>query len=604
MKKNKIKPIIFFAVLLPAILQAQTIATWKGNTDDWSTPSNWTWLGTPPPLQIPDMNTEVKIQSVPTPNYYPKISSTATAKTVTVNSGATLTLEGTLEAEEITNNGTINNTVNGTIKLGKSLTNSGTLKVQTVELADNAGNEITIKGTSSPSNNTEIGNLTMEDKGGKTLKLDGKIKTALKLSGTESSKSFLVIEGLSPSCEITLTGSGEGNFLEIDTDKVKITGNNFTAKNSKQKGGKRPDDQTAQNGWKFPPVNLEWKGSQSGDWETAGNWEPEMVPSKQDTVTIPGNLPESRCPKLTNSSNAKAKEITLESGSSLDLDGQIISAASDKSEMKVSGKLSLEYTPEQKIWFNQTFQKNKITLNDGSTVEINGNGTSLALHDADINGGFKSLTINRSGNTTVTTDSGPIKVKNMFKITGTAILNSELQATNITVDYNSTLTAKQKITVNSKFENNGIFKSENEVFLSPSNIIRVIGNMAESKTEFKKLTCKDAGGKILSINGKIKVIEDLTLSGNSISNKLAINGNSSTSAIYLTASQDNTGKYLKVNTESIKINEGDFKPYYKMQNSEDNSGEPKNKNGWVFVDTFELKNSFMRVNGNELYGHL
>ncbi|MGF7110268.1 FlgD immunoglobulin-like domain containing protein [Treponema pedis] len=605
MKKNKIKPIIFFAVLLPAILQAQTIATWKGNTDDWNTPGNWTWLGTPPPLQIPDMNTEVTIQSVPTPNHYPKISSSmqVKAKKVTVNSGATLTLEGTLEAEEITNNGTINNAVNGTIKLGKSLTNSGTLKVQTVELADNAGNEITIKGTSSPSNNTEIGNLMVEDKGGKTLKLDGKIeiKTALKLSGTESSKSFLVIEGGTSPSEITLTGSGEGNFLEIDTDKVKITGNNFTAKNSKQKGGKRPDNETPVNGWVFKKANLKWTGSQTRDWETAGNWEPEMVPSKQDTVTIPGNLPESRCPKLTNSSNAKAKEITLESGSSLDLDGQIISAVSDKSEMKVSGKLSLEYTPEQKIWFNQTFQKNKITLNDGSTVEINGNGTSLALHDADINGGFKSLTINRSGNTTVTTDSGPIKVKNMFKITGTAILNSELQATNITVDYNSTLTAKQKITVNSKFENNGIFKSENEVFLSPSNIIRVIGNMAESKTEFKKLTCKDAGGKILSINGKIKVIEDLTLSGNSTSNKLAINGNSSTSAIYLTASKDNTGKYLKVNTESIKINEGDFKPYYKLKDSEDNSGKPTNKNGWVFDDTFELKNSFIRVNGNELY---
>ncbi|WP_152513933.1 hypothetical protein, partial [Treponema pedis] len=118
----------------------------------------------------------------------------AKAKKVTVNSGATLTLEGTLEAEEITNNGTINNAVNGTIKLGKSLTNSGTLKVQTVELADNAGNEIAIKGSSTAAN-MEIGNLTMESKGGKTLKLEGKIeiKTALKLSGT-GPNSFLVIE--------------------------------------------------------------------------------------------------------------------------------------------------------------------------------------------------------------------------------------------------------------------------------------------------------------------------------------------------------------------------------------------------------------------------
>ncbi|WP_029409028.1 FlgD immunoglobulin-like domain containing protein [Treponema pedis] len=601
MKKNKIKPIIFFAVLLPAILQAQT-ATWKGNTDDWSTSSNWTWLGTPPPLQIPDMNTEVTIQSVPTPNHYPKISSNtqAKAKKVTVNSGATLTLEGTLEAEEITNNGTINNAVNGKIKLGKSLTNSGTLKVQTVELADNAGNEITIKGTSSPSSNTEIGNLTMEDKGGKTLKLDGKIKTALKLSGTESSKSFLVIEGLSPSCEITLTGSGNGQFLEIDTDNVKIKTHEFTADKSKQKGGKRPDDQTAQNGWKFPPVNLEWTGKENINWENLKNWNLMMVPSQQDDVTISNEAHINHWPKLT-SSDAKAKTVTVKEFGFLDLTNYTISASSsDKSKMDISGTLKLEYTSEQKNWFKTS---SKITLKDKSTVQIDGNETSLSFHDAETyNGGFKNLTINRSGNTTVTIDSGPVKVKNTFNVMkGKVILDADLEASKITVVNSSTLTAKKKLTVISELENKGVFKSENDVILRPENneTIKVIGNMAESKTEFKNLICQNAGGRTLNIEGKIKVTNNLKLSGSS-SNKLTVNG-SGNAAVYLDKSQDNNGQYLKVYTDNIKINEGDFKPYYKMENSTDNNGEPKNKNGWVFDDTFELKNSFIRVNGNELY---
>ncbi|WP_024467799.1 FlgD immunoglobulin-like domain containing protein [Treponema pedis] len=603
MKKNKIKPIIFFAVLLPAILQAQTIATWKGNISyDWNTSGNWENNA------VPDMNTEVTIQSVPTPNYYPKISSTATAKTVTVAYNAELKLEGTLEAEEITNNGKINDTVAGTIKLGKSLTNSGTLKVQTVELADNAGNEIAIKGSSTAAN-MEIGNLMMEYKGGKTLKLDGKIeiKTALKLSGTESSKSFLVIEGGTSPSEITLTGSGEGNFLEIDTDKVKITGNNFTAKNSKQKGGKRPDDQTAQNGWKFPPVNLEWTGKENINWENLKNWNLMMVPSQQDNVTIPSDSRINYWPKLTTSSDAKAKTVTVTESGFLDLTNYTISASSsDKSKMDISGTLKLEYTSDQKNWFKQTSPQNKITLNDGSTVEINGN-SSLTLHNAETyNGGFKNLAINQSVDTTVTSESPPtaIKVKNTFNVMkGKVILDAELEASKVTVGNNGgALTAKKKLTISSELKNKGDFKSENDVILRPENneTIKVIGNMAESKTEFKNLICQNAGGKTLNIEGKIKVTNNLKLSGASSSNKLTVNG-SGNAAVYLDNSQDNNGQYLKVYTENIKINEGDFAKYYKLKDSEDNSGEPKNKNGWVFIDTFELKNSFIRVNGNELY---
>uniref|UniRef100_UPI000462EC47 FlgD immunoglobulin-like domain containing protein n=1 Tax=Treponema pedis TaxID=409322 RepID=UPI000462EC47 len=539
------------------------------------------------------------------PNKYPKISNniTAKAKKVTVNQNATLTLEGTLEVkEDLTNNGTINTAAKGTIKVGKNLTNMNILKVQKVEPT---GDDITIKGTSTAAH-TEIGNLTMENAGDKTLTLEGKIKTTLKISGTEGEKKFLKIKGGNSNCEITLTdNNGEGSFLEIDKDNVKIMGGkNFTAKNSKLKDGSRPDTESPQNGWIFTAASLKWTGSQNENWETQENWEPNMLPSKQDTVIIPSVLLNTaKWPKVT-ASGAKAKKITLESGGSLDLDGQTISAASDKSEMDILGTLKLQYTNEQKNWFKQTLQQNKITLQEGSTVEINGNN-GLTLHNAETsNTGFKNLTINRNGSVTVTTDSEPIKVKKEFKVTGAVTLNAELTAETVTVDNSeASLTANKKITVNSKLENKGTFKSEDEVIFPPSNsnmVISVAGNMTQDKTQFKKLTCQNAGGKTLSINGKIKVTDDLTLSGTS-SDKLTINGSNGTSAIYLTSSQNDKGNHLKVNTDNIKINEGDFKTYYKMQDSTDNSGNKTNKNGWVFDDTFELKNSFMKVNGNELY---
>nr|WP_029408944.1 FlgD immunoglobulin-like domain containing protein [Treponema pedis] len=601
--KRKKRKLIIFALLLAAILQAQTTAMWTGNANDgkWETASNWSTS------TVPDETTEVVIPALspPPPNYYPNISNNipAKAKKVTVNQNATLTLEGTLEVkEDLTNNGTINTVTKGTIKIGKNLTNMNILKVQKVEPT---GDDITIKGTNI-ADNISIEKLNMPKAGDKTLTLEGKIKTALTLSGTEDEKKFLKIKGGNSTCEITLTNNGEGSFLEIDTEKVKIMGGkNFTAKNSKLKDGSRPDNENPQNGWIFTAASLKWTGSDGSEgnkWEKAEHWEPKMLPSKQDTVTIPSVLlNKAKWPKVT-ASEAKAKKITLESGGSLDLDGQTISAASDNSEMEISGKLKLQYTDNQKTWFKQM---SKITLKNGSEVEINGNGTPLSLHNAETsNTGFKNLTINRSGSVTVTTDSEPIKVKKEFKVTGTVTLNAELTAETVTVgNSGASLTANKKITVNSKLENNGTFKSEDEVILSPSNgnmVIKVADNMTQDKTEFKKLTCQNAGRKTLSINGKIKVTGDLTLSGTS-SDKLTINGSNGTSAIYLTSSQNDKGKHLKINTDSIKINEGDFKPYYKMQESTDNSGKPTNKNGWVFDDTFELKNSFMKVNGNELY---
>ncbi|MGF7108446.1 FlgD immunoglobulin-like domain containing protein [Treponema pedis] len=605
--KRKKRKLIIFALLLPAILQAQTIATWTGNANDgkWETASNWSTS------TVPDETTEVVIPELtlpPPPNYYPNISNniTAKAKKLTVNQNATLTLEGTLEVkEDLTNNGTINTAAKGTIKIGKNLTNNGTVKVKEVIPT---GDDITIKGTSTAAH-TEIGNLTMENAGGKTLKINGKIKTTLKISGTETAKTFLKIEGEGTSGEITLANNGEGSFLEIDTNKVKITSNgkNFKANTSKLKDGSRPDNENPQNGWIFTAASLKWTGSNDSEgnkWEKAEHWEPKMLPSKQDTVTIPSVLlNKAKWPKVT-ASGAKAKKITLASGGSLDLDEYTISAASGNSEMDISGTLKLQYTDNQKTWFKQ--MPNKITLQESSTVEINGNGTALVLHNAETsNTGFKNLTINGNGSVTVTADSEPIKVKKEFKVTGTVTLNAELTAETVTVGNSGTsLTANKKITVNSKLENNGTFKSENEIIFPPSNdnmVIKVADNMTQDKTVFKKLTCQNAGRKTLSINGKIKVTDDLTLSGTSTTNQLTINGSNGTSAIYLTSSQNDKGNHLKINTDSIKINEGDFKPYYKMQNSTDNSGNPTNKNGWVFDETFELKNSFMKVNGNELY---
>ncbi|WP_024467166.1 FlgD immunoglobulin-like domain containing protein [Treponema pedis] len=653
MKKNKIKSIIFFAVLLPAILQAQTTATWTGSADtDWNNPSNWNWsLGS----GIPTDSTEVTIPANCV--RWPVIGNTTKARKVTIelnaeldlknykittysnntelNNSGTLKLQGTDSQKiwlnnsltlnpgstieytsntsniytgeyynlKISTNGSIS-IQNDDITIKESLINDGTFNAENRDITLSAYRpEITVKGNNSEAK-TKIGRLIMESAGGKTLKLDGKIeiKTTLKLSGTEGEKKFLKIEGGNSHSEITLTGNGEGDFLEIDTDKVKITGsNNFTAKNSKQKDGKRPDNETPVSGWKFSPVNLEWTGSDSSEptkWENPKNWDLGAVPSQQDNVKISNTIFNNNWPKLTNSSNAKAKKITLESGSYLDLGGQTISAASGKSEMDISGTLKLEYTSDQKNWFKQS--PNKVTLKEGSTVEINGSG-NLELHDAETyNGGFKNLTINRSGDTTVTSEAETINVGKEFKVIQQVTLNKKLKAANLNIYYGALTSADNSITITEKLNNLGTFTSTGDVILEPSSsTITVTGSTDQNKTSFRNLTCSNQGGKTLHFSNKIKVTGNLTLSGSS-SNKLTVYG-SNNAAVYLEQSQNDKGEYLKVNTESIKINEGDFAKYYKLKDSEDNDGKQINKNGWVFVDNFEFKNSFMRVNGNELY---
>jgi len=122
------------------LVQSGTDKTWSGGTStDWGTASNWSGN------TVPTSSTNVTIPSGCT--YYPTVSSGAVAKSVTINSGATLNGgSNTLTVSgNFTNNGTFN-AGTGTIVFDAVATVSGTVTF----------NNLTISKNFTPSTNTTI----------------------------------------------------------------------------------------------------------------------------------------------------------------------------------------------------------------------------------------------------------------------------------------------------------------------------------------------------------------------------------------------------------------------------------------------------------------
>jgi hypothetical protein len=114
--------------------------TWQGNTStDWGTASNWVGGS------VPTASNDVFIPSGCT--YYPTVSSGAVAKSITINSGATLNGgSNTLTVSgNFTNNGTFN-AGTGTVVFNAAATVTGTVTF----------NNITISANFTPSTNTTI----------------------------------------------------------------------------------------------------------------------------------------------------------------------------------------------------------------------------------------------------------------------------------------------------------------------------------------------------------------------------------------------------------------------------------------------------------------
>ena len=155
--------------------------------------------------------------------------------------------------------------------------------------------------------------------------------------------------------------------------------------------------------------------------------------------------------------------------------------------------------------------------------------------------------------------------------------NTETKFYNLTVDANKILHLEQNIIVVDTFENGGIFKAQGKtVTLNPAGTeVKIEGKNTATDTTFAEVSCLGAGGKTLTINGKI-MVADLKIGGASEVNKLTVQGGAA-SEITLTSNQTpdpgtKKGYYLNVNT-NIPIADG--KTYYVAESV---LGNPNPKN--------------------------
>jgi len=155
--------------------------------------------------------------------------------------------------------------------------------------------------------------------------------------------------------------------------------------------------------------------------------------------------------------------------------------------------------------------------------------------------------------------------------------NTETKFYNLTVDANKILHLEQNIIIAAFLENGGIFKAQGKtVTLNPAGTdIKIKGTNTKTDTEFAAISCLGAGGKTLTINGKI-MVADLKIGGASEVNKLTVQGGAA-SEITLTSNQTpdpgtKKGYYLNVNT-NIPIADG--KTYYVAESV---LGNPNPKN--------------------------
>ncbi len=243
---------------------------------------------------------------------------------------------------------------------------------------------------------------------------------------------------------------------------------------------------------------------------------------------------------------------------------------------------------EKNIKIAGTFtQDGKFLVNDNTTVTFTGANSKIAGYSEPT---FFNLTI-ASG--TLKLDRTTVKIKGAFTNDGafthnnkTVIFNgltskiagnTETKFYNLTVDANKILHLEQNIIIAAFLENGGIFKAQgNTVKLNPAGTdIKIKGKNTATDTEFAAISCLGAGGKKLTIDGKI-MVANLKIGGTSEVNKLTVQGGAA-SEITLTSNQTpdpgtKKGYYLNVNTD-IPIADG--KTYYVAESV---LGNPNPKN--------------------------
>ncbi|UTY22901.1 FlgD immunoglobulin-like domain containing protein [Treponema denticola] len=212
-----------------------------------------------------------------------------------------------------------------------------------------------------------------------------------------------------------------------------------------------------------------------------------------------------------------------------------------------------------------------LTLNGNIilTGDLNTNGSVTGEGNIDVTGPWQHSgtgNITAKGNikagTFTQTAAGSILLFNGSGIQTLEVVSaSQIQ----NLENNGNLKLNSDITIIGTFENNGTFDAQTRtVKLDPpaNGTVTITGTGTAGDTAFNNLSLTNAGGKTLTINGKITV-DNLNISGTSAASKLTVQGGTD-SEITLTSDQTpdpgtKKGYYLNVNT-NIRIADG--KTYY------------------------------------------
>ncbi len=512
--------------------------TWKGNhSSNWSDWQNWR------PYGIPGVNSDVTIPQKEAAAHYPKLTANVSAKSVTVNSGAELDLDGYLI-----------NTTGGTAKL----INKGHLKLTGTtgqknwfENANDA-NKMTVEANSiveyygntpatsniwaGPYQNLRVSGATT----GFTTE-DLKVNEYFTVNTTDS----FIINADSQLYTKMVTLNKPTTFSSTNADGTVFKSYLKTNGNAVGFSGTGKIE-TKDDVYGYGNITV---NTGTGAWNSSGKIEANIINTHRNWTSTKD---------VTANSSITATDWTAKN---VTLKGNLTAVQFNQT----AGTLTFNGTgtPEQELKFTGAGDKkiNHLTIDTGAKVklgsEIEVKGTFL--NNGTFNANNKNIILNG-----FCTNSGTFN-------TGTS----------------NTITFK-----GASFTNSGTFTAgaTNTVTLNPTgSTVTITGTGTASATTFRNLSLTGAGGKTLTITGNISVNGNLTLQGSGAADAqlLTIDGNASGSGIALSAANTAIGKYLKVRTnihittDSHKYQADSSKPYTVSGDPEIGINNPKN---WIFDD--------------------
>ena len=244
---------------------------------------------------------------------------------------------------------------------------------------------------------------------------------------------------------------------------------------------------------------------------------------------------------------------------------------------------------------------NTVTFNGSSTI---GGSGAISFNNLSVASG-KSVTLNKditvggafinSSGATFNASTYNITLNSIFSNSGT--FNST-DGTNNSFTFNGSFTNSGTFNANpdnitftgTTFTNSGTFAAgtNNTLTLNPppGGTVTITGTGTASNTKFHNLSLTGAGGKTLTINGKISVNGILKLEGTSAGSLLTIAGGTNDPGIKLSADQTGNGRWLNVHTNIPMIPESGGKTYTVTESKDHevsgfliSDGHPKN---WIF----------------------